>query len=73
MNNTRLLLSAMLKQNRNSLGLTQEQVAQILNIDRSTYAYYELGRSEPSLENLIRLANLYGVTIDSLLCHNSEL
>ena len=65
------MLSTMLRQHRECLGLTQEQVAQALHIDRSTYAYYELGRSNPSLEAIVRLANIFGVTTDALLCRET--
>ena len=47
--------------------LSQRQVAAALHIERSTYASYETGRSEPSLQNLKRLAALYQVSTDFLL------
>ena len=47
--------------------LSQRQVAASLHIERSTYASYETGRSEPSLQNLKRLAALYQVSTDFLL------
>jgi transcriptional regulator with XRE-family HTH domain len=47
--------------------LTQEQVAQSLQIHRSTYAYYELGKSRPSLSTTKRLAALFGVSLQDLL------
>ena len=34
-----------LKRLRENFNLTQQQVAEALGIDRSTYAYYELGRT----------------------------
>ena len=42
-------------------------IADALCIDRSTYAYYELGETQPSLLMLVRLAKLYDVTTDYLL------
>ena len=47
--------------------LSQRQVSAALHIERSTYASYETGRSEPSLQNLKRLAALYQVSTDFLL------
>lgn len=47
--------------------ITQQQVADKLNIDRSTYSYYETGRSAPTLETLNALARLFRVTVDDLI------
>ena len=47
-------------------GYTQQQVADILNVDRSTYAYYESGKSVPDIETIIKLARLYNISIDFL-------
>ncbi|NLB36311.1 MAG: helix-turn-helix transcriptional regulator [Clostridiales bacterium] len=46
---------------------TQKQVAEVLNIDRSTYAYYESGKTKPDLAQLAKLARLYSVSIDHIL------
>ena len=47
--------------------MTQQQVANFLNVDRSTYSYYENGKTEPSITVLMRMAELFSVTLDSLL------
>ena len=47
--------------------LSQKQVADYLNIDRSTYAYYELGRTRLHVDILVSLAKLYGVSLDALI------
>jgi transcriptional regulator with XRE-family HTH domain len=47
--------------------LTQEQVAKKLNIVRSTYAYYETGKTSPDFNTVVRLARLFNVTTDYLL------
>jgi len=70
--NQRQLLSTKLKQHRKALGLTQEHVAQALHVDRSTYAYYELGRTSPSHETMSKFADLYGVTLDSLVGRRTD-
>ena len=36
-------------------------------LNRSTYAYYEAGKTEPSLVMLMRLARFYSVPVDFLL------
>lgn len=47
--------------------LTQREVADILKIHRTTYAYYETGRSNPDLETLNALSRIFGVSIDFLV------
>ncbi len=64
------MLSEKLKQLRAEHKLTQAQIANILNISRSTYNNYEQNVSEPNIETLIRLADHYHITVDSLLEHN---
>ena len=39
----------------------------MLNLERSTYAYYETGKTTPSLETLAKLSALYGCNIEDLL------
>ena len=48
-------------------GLTQEAVANHLNITPQSYAAYEWGRREPSIDSLIKLAKLYNTSIDILV------
>ncbi len=48
-------------------GFTQQFVASKLNIKQPSYIRYENGNAEPSLRNLVRLADLYDVSVDYLL------
>ncbi|MCL2300261.1 MAG: helix-turn-helix domain-containing protein [Firmicutes bacterium] len=59
--------AALFKELRRENGLTQKQVANYLHMDRSTYAYYEIGRTKPTIEFLMALARLYGVSLNKLL------
>lgn len=52
---------------RKERGLTQQQVADYLNLDRSTYAYYESGRSKVSIAIVVKLAHFYHVRYATLL------
>jgi len=45
----------------------QRHIAEILKIDRSTYAYYETGRTVPNILTLKILADFYEVSLDGLL------
>ena len=52
---------------RKQMKLTQKDVADALQIERSTYAFYETGKTTPSLETLCKLSKVYGVPVDDLL------
>ena len=52
---------------RKSLNLTQEQLAQRLNGKKSLVSNYENGYSTPDIETLIKLADIFDVTLDELV------
>lgn len=64
------ILSDMLIDLRKINGLSQQQVAALINVNRSTYAYYETGKSNPKLDVLQKIAAIYGKTVDELLGKN---
>ena len=51
---------------------TQEALAKQLEIRRVRYVYMENGRALPTLPILVRIAELYGVSTDSLLGVKAE-
>jgi len=53
--------SLVLRQCRENAGLTQKQVADALNVERSTYAYYETGTTHPSGSMIIKLAKIFNI------------
>lgn len=53
--------------------LTQQAVADRMCVDRTTYNKYEAGRVSPDHQGLMCLAELYGVTVDSLLGREESL
>jgi len=52
---------------RKERGLTQQQVADHLGIDRSTYAYYESGRTRLNIDVVVKLAHFYQIRYAALL------
>ena len=54
-------LGAVFKTLRTNCTLTQQQIADVLHIDRSTYAYYERGTTEPDLKALKKIASVFNV------------
>ena len=63
----REILAERLKACRKEKGLTQMQVAVYCDITEKAYQNYELMTREPKLEILIRIADLYGVSLDYLV------
>lgn len=56
-----------LKLLRKQYGYTQEQIAEKLGVSRQTIAKWERGECLPDIENVIALADIYEVTVDSLV------
>ena len=52
---------------RKSLGLTQQALAEKLNISFQAVSKWENGTSDPSTSNLIALAKLYGISAEEIL------
>lgn len=46
---------------------TQTQISDLLHVGRSSYANYEIGKREPSVNFLVTLADFYQVTVDYLV------
>lgn len=60
-------LADRLRREREYLGLSQEQVAAVMNVPRAAVSAFETGRRKVSSVELARLAKLYGTTTDRLL------
>ena len=60
-----------LAEQRKMNNMTQREVAQKLGIAQPSYIRYENGKAEPTIENLIKLADVFDVSID-FLCGRKE-
>ena len=56
-----------LKELRESRGLTQKEVAEIIGYSEISYARYEKGEREPDISTLCKLAEYFNVTVDYLI------
>lgn len=56
-----------LTQYREANFLSQKDIADIIGVSRSTYSYYELGKIEPSVQTLSKLAKIYDISIVEFL------
>lgn len=63
----KLTTKQILRMERLKRGWTQEDVANMLNMGRASYAQYETGKNIPTTENIIKLAQIYRVPTDYLL------
>lgn len=56
-----------IKDIRTRKNLTQAEVANALGVSSVVYSRYETGSRQPSIEVLIQMADIFGVTVDYLL------
>lgn len=49
---------------------TQEELADRLGVSRSAMGNYEREQREPGIDMLIRLADIFGITVDALVGRN---
>lgn len=61
------MISQRLRKIRVEHKMTQQNIADVLGIDRTTYTFYETGVTKPSLVTLAKLADIYNVTVGYLL------
>lgn len=61
------IFTSRLKELRIKEEFPQEVIACMIGVARSTYACYESGKNEPDIATLIKIANIYGVSLDYLV------
>lgn len=52
---------------RKAKGLNQSDMPDILGIQRSTWANYENGATEPPIETIIKISRYFGISLDDLM------
>lgn len=67
------MFSQNLKKLRKSKRMSQEDMANYLGISRQGYSKYENELSEPSYQMLMRIADLFNVSVDDLLGYEPPL
>lgn len=66
------MLAENIKGRRVQAGLSQEQLAEQLQVSRQAVTKWETGAGIPDIENLRAIAALFGITLDELLGDVSE-
>ena len=57
---------------RKKMGVSQSELAEKLGVRKTTISNYETGYSVPDHKMLIKLSDIFGVSVDSLLGHRGE-
>ncbi len=67
------MISDILKNEREKKQVTQQQVATEILVSQKTISNWESGRTLPDIENIIRLAQYYQLSLDDLLLEGSDI
>lgn len=70
LNERLLLISNKIRTNRKRLGMTQQELANYLRIKKNSISNYENGYSTPSVRMLIKIADIFQITLDELVGRN---
>lgn len=60
-------ISDKLKTARVNAGVTQEQIAETIGVSRQTISNWENGRTLPDVMSLIKISDMYQISLDDLL------
>ena len=69
---TKVFLSENLRALRKRLNMSQEELAEKIGLNRGNIASYEAGSAEPKICNLVKLANLFKVSVFDLIHHHLQ-
>lgn len=61
-----------LKECRLDAHMTQSQLAAMLSVSKTTICQWETHKQEPSLEDVVKIAHIFGVSADYLLGMEEE-
>lgn len=59
-------------ENRKKLGLSQEDLANKLDVSRQTVSKWEVGSATPEVEKIVKLSDIFNVSVDYLVKENEE-
>lgn len=62
------MLHKRIKLERERLNFSQKELSEKLNVSQQTIASWEVGRTEPSHENIYALCDIFNTSVDYLLC-----
>lgn len=68
-----MIFSERLKKEREKRGWSQTELAEKIHVSRQSVSKWETGKNYPSIEIIIHLSDLFGITIDEMLRSDEEL
>ncbi|TXR67550.1 helix-turn-helix domain-containing protein [Bacillus sp. AR18-7] len=68
-----MIFSERLKEEREKRNWSQSDLAEKIHVSRQSVSKWETGKNYPSIEIIIHLSDLFGITIDELLRSDEEL
>lgn len=68
-----MIFGEKLKSERKNKGWSQEELAEMLFVSRQSVSKWETGQNYPSIDIIIKVSDLFGLTIDELLRSDEEL
>lgn len=68
----RMTIGEKIQELRIQRGLTQERLAEMLEVSRQSVSKWELGQAIPDVEKIIRMSELFDVSTDTVLLRNTE-
>lgn len=57
---------------RKNKGISQQTLADYLNVNQTVISHFETGRNEPDLKTLIKIANFFDCSVDYLIGHQAK-
>ena len=66
-------IGSKIKTARNEAGLTQETAAELLGVSRQTVSNWENEKSYPDIVSVIKMSDIYNVSLDRLLKEDSDM
>ncbi|EON70137.1 helix-turn-helix domain-containing protein [Lysinibacillus sphaericus] len=68
-----MYFSSKIKEERQKHNMSQQQLGEKLNISRQSISKWERGESYPSIELLIKLSDIFDITLDELVKEDNSL
>lgn len=66
-------LAQRLQSKRKEMGMTQGEIADQIHVSRQTISNWETGRTQPDINSLILISDIYKISLDSLIKEDTKM